>query len=278
MKKKPSSKIFIAAIMAYGCNLGMRKLSKISNNINEYELDNTINWYFSKTNVEQANDKILAFMNKLILPNKLLKDTEKLHTASDGQKFGIKVDSLNANYSFKYGENKPALSAYTFIDSRHFLFHSTIISSSEREAAYVIDGLMKNDIVKSDIHSTDTHGYTELIFGVTHLLGFSFAPRIKNIKKQRLYSFETKKHYESLGYKLLPHRYVKYEFIKEHWNDILRVIATIKLKKVTASQLFKRLSSYSKHHPIYRAIKAFGQIIKSILSLNTSMTCYLDNQ
>jgi hypothetical protein len=32
-------------------------------------------------------------------------------------------------------------------------------------APYVIDGLMHNDVVKSDVHSTDTHGYSEMIFG-----------------------------------------------------------------------------------------------------------------
>ena len=211
-------------------------------------------------------------MDSLILPDRLRKDKEKLHTASDGQKYPIRVDSLNANYSYKYKLNKPAVTAYTFIDSRHFLFHSNVISSSEREAAYVIDGLIQNDIVKSDIHSTDTHGYTELIFGVTHLLGFSFAPRIKNIKKQRLYSFKTKKHYENLDYKILPDRYIKEDIVKDSWDDILRIISTIKLKEVTASKLFKRLSSYSKHHPLYKAIKAFGQIIKSIFILK-----YIDN-
>jgi TnpA family transposase len=45
------------------------------------------------------------------------------------------------------------------------LFHSTVISAAERESAYVIDGLMHNDVVKSDVHSTDTHGYSEMIFG-----------------------------------------------------------------------------------------------------------------
>ena len=29
---------------------------------------------------------------------------------------------------------------------------------SERESAYVVDGLMRNDVIKSDVHSTDTHG------------------------------------------------------------------------------------------------------------------------
>ena len=48
---------------------------------------------------------------------------------------------------------------------------------------------MHNDVVKSDIHSTDTDGYSEVVFGVTHLLGFAFAPRLKNLKAKTIYSF-----------------------------------------------------------------------------------------
>ena len=32
---------------------------------------------------------------------------------------------------------------YTFVDERQALFYSTVFSSSDREAAYVIDGLMR---------------------------------------------------------------------------------------------------------------------------------------
>jgi hypothetical protein len=57
--------------------------------------------------------------------------------------------------TFKYfGQNK-GISVYSFVDERHLLFYSTVISSSEREAAYVIDGLLHNETIKSDIHSTD---------------------------------------------------------------------------------------------------------------------------
>ena len=45
------------------------------------------------------------------------------------------------------------------------------------------------------------------------------------------------------------------------------MIATIKLKEVTASDLFRRLNSYSKQHALYRALKAFGQIPKSLFIL-----------
>jgi len=265
-KKRPSEGAFIAGISSLGCNLSVGLMSKISKNIKGHVLENMINCYFTLDNVNEANNRILDFTSRLLLPNYLMKN-KIIHTSSDGQKYNIKGESLNANYSYKYGGNRPAVSANTFIDNRHLLFHSTVFSSSEREAPYVIDGLYQNDVVKSDIHSTDTHGYSESIFGVTHLIDLYFAPRIANLKSQILYSFKKIKYYKDKGYKLLPTKYVKYDLIKKHWDDILRMIATIKLRKVTASQLFKRLSSYSKNHPLYRAIKAFGQIIKSIFIL-----------
>jgi TnpA family transposase len=49
----------------------------------------------------------------------------------------------------------------------------------------------------------------------------------------------------------------------QYWDHILRFIATIKLKETTASDLFRRLNSYSKQHGLYQALKAFGQILKS---------------
>jgi TnpA family transposase len=166
---------------------------------------------------------------------------------------------------FKYFGQDKGVSAYNFIDERHFGFHSTVFSSAEREAAYVIDGLMHNEVVKSDIHSTDTHGYSEAIFAVTHLLGFTFAPRIKNLKKQRLASFPQykRKAYEAQGCRVVPDGYINTQLIEEHWDDILRFVATIKLKETTASQLFKRLNSYSKQHLLWQALKEFGKIIKT---------------
>ncbi len=266
-RPRPHDSSFFGCTIGYGCNIGIAKLAKISSFLNLYEFENTANWYFIPENILAANNKILDLMKRMPLPEYLKSLIGLIHTASDGQKYNVHGDSLNAHPSFKYLGLGKGVSAYSFIDSRHFLFHSLVISAAEREAAYVIDGLMHNDIVKSDIHSTDTHGYTETIFATTHLLGFSFAPRIKNFMKQTLYSFKKIKEYKDAGYHILPKRYINTAIIKEHWDDILRFIATIKLKEATASQLFKRLSSYSKNHPLYTAIKAFGQIIKSIFLL-----------
>jgi TnpA family transposase len=269
-RARPSERSFFAGMLGLGCGIGIKRMAQISSLIDEAELERTVNWHFSLENVDAANDRILAFMDKLELPSVYLQDSDLRHTSSDGQKIEVVVPSLNANYSFKYFGQGKGVSAYSFIDERHFLFHSTVISSAEREAAYVIDGLMHNDVVKSDIHSTDTHGYSEMIFGATHLLGFMFAPRIKSLGRQHLYTFpgNSKKLYKDRKYPILPDGIINTQLITENWDEILRFIATIKLKETPASQLFRRLNSYSKAHPLWEALKEFGKVVKSIFILN----------
>nr|MCU0240679.1 Tn3 family transposase [Pyrinomonadaceae bacterium] len=266
-QKRPSHRSFCAAIIGYGCEIGIGKISHIAKNINETELENAVNWYLSNENLLAANSRLVDFIGQIELPNLYRRHQDKLHTSSDGQKYGVSVPSLNANYSFKYFGQEKGVSVYSFIDERHLLFYSTVISSSEREAAYVIDGLLHNEAVKSDIHSTDSHGFTEVVFAVTHLLGFTFAPRLKTLCKHQLYSFEKRKNYADKGFTILPDAYINTKIIEGNWDSILRFVATIKLKRTSASQLFKRLNSYSNQHPLYQALKEFGKIIKTLFIL-----------
>src|SRR4029077_11210845 len=108
----------------------------------ESELEHTINWYFSVDNTHAANDQVLRLIDRLELPNISCRSSDRLHTSSDGQKFEVRAESLNANYSFKYFGKGQGVSVYSFIDERDLLFHSLVFSAGERESAYVFDGLM----------------------------------------------------------------------------------------------------------------------------------------
>ncbi len=266
-KERPHDSLFFAGIMGYGCNIGINRIAKISQGINNNALGRVVTWYFSQENIENANNTILKLTEQLKVSLLAQEKADQTHTSSDGQKFNIAVDSLNASYSHKYFGTGKGVSVYTFIDESHKLFHSTVITPSEREAAYVIDGLLANEVVKSTIHSTDTHGYTEIIFGLSHLLGVSFAPRIKKVQNQILYSIYAPKEYKEEGDTILFTKSVQCDHIEKYWDDILRLLATIKLKKSSASQLLKRLSSYSKQHPLYKALNQFGRLIKSLFIL-----------
>jgi TnpA family transposase len=271
-KKGIGQPALFASLMGLGCGIGTRKMAHISSSVKSNEIEQAVNWYLSLENIQAANDAILKVLDKMELPNIYRRNKDKLHTSSDGQKFTVKGDSLNANYSFKYGGKEQVASAYSFIDERALLWHSLVFSAAERESAYVIDGLMHNDVIKSDIHSTDTHGYSEVIFGTTHLLGFSYAPRIKNLKKQTTYIFKSRKTAVKSDWSITPTKYISEDIIIENWDDLLRLVCTIKMKESTASDIFRRLNSYSKQHDLYKAMKAFGQIIKSDFILR-----YLDD-
>ena len=262
-KTEPSSDRIYAGMLSQGCNIGLRQMAQRFSGITEANLHYTVNWFFTLKNIESANNKISSITDQLALAHHFQHKNDELHTSSDGRKVPVSVDSLQANHSFKYFGKGKGVSMYTFIDERQLLFYSTVISASEREAAYVIDGLLHNDVVKSDIHSTDTHGFTEVIFSAMYFIGTAFAPRFKDIDKQTRYAFKAKSTYENQGYLILPSRTINQKLIETHWDDILRFMTTIKLHHAPASQLLKRLSSYAKENPLYKALKEFGRILKS---------------
>ena len=266
VRQATSRPALLAAIMGLGCGIGVRKMARISSRVTESELEHAVNWRFSLDNVRAANDAVVGAMDAMELPNLHRRERETLHTASDGQKFEVRGESLHASRSFKCFGQGQGVSACTFVDERHLLWHSLMISATDRESAYVIDGPMHNDVVRSDIHSTDSHGYTEAVFGLTHLLGFSFAPRIKGIGKQTLYVFRQKGRADE-SWCIEPDKTSNDALIRENRDDLLRLVATIKLKENTASDIFPRLNSLSRRHALYQTLKSFGQIVKSLFIL-----------
>lgn len=73
-------------------------------------------------------------------------------------------------------------------------FYNSISGPNDRDGIHVIDGLLKH---KSDLqikeHYTDTAGYTDQVFALMPLMGFNFAPRLRNLPDLKLYTFDSNK-------------------------------------------------------------------------------------
>jgi TnpA family transposase len=260
--RNPENNTLFATLMSYGCNVGIPRMARITKGQSQSALENIARQYMHIDNIKRANDSVIKKIDE-VSDYFIISDLR--HTSSDGQKYNIDGCSLNANYSFKYFGKGQGVSSYTFVDDRFAHFYATVISSSEREATYVLDGIMHNQVVKSDIHSTDSHGLTEAMFGLMHMTKITFAPRFKNLSDQTLYGLKSTK--VSKNDFIVPKKYIKSELITQNYDDILRFAATIKLRYAPASQLFKRLNSYSKQHVLYRALKEFGRLRKTMFIL-----------
>jgi TnpA family transposase len=264
VKDRPNLETFIAGTIGSGCNIGPHKMAKISKHVSYPNLTHSLTWYFTPESVTQANDAIVNYLNALSLPKLLQENMKVLYTSSDGMKWKVDAQGVYSKGSYKYYGQGTGVSFNSSTDERLIALHSKIITSTDREAASVLDLLIHNEEIKSDVHSTDTHGYTEALFGTMNLLGYKFAPRIKAVKKQQIYSFLGKKNaYRKKGYQILPDGNINTSLIIENWDDVLRLMVTIKLKRCTAYQIFKRLNSYSTEQDLYLALKEFGKIEKS---------------
>jgi hypothetical protein len=83
-----------------------------------------------------------------------------------------------------------------FVSDQYSVFSTKVISCSPREALYVLDGLLENNTtLRVQQHTTDTHGYTEIVFALCHLLGYDFMPRIRDLRDQQLYRVDRHFHY-----------------------------------------------------------------------------------
>lgn len=98
---------------------------------------------------------------------------------------------------------------------------------------------------------------------MTGLLGVEFRPRFATIHRQQLYSIDAVPTYREQNYRICPHARIDYENLVSQWDEVLRFVATIKLGYARASQLFKRLNSYDRQHPLYRALRDLGRLYKT---------------
>lgn len=95
-----------------------------------------------------------------------------------------------------------------------------------RDANYVLDGLLYQDALPIEEHSTYTAGYTDLVFGLFQVLGFRSAPCLRDLPDQVLYQAEKGDHYGALNSFL--QRSIREMLIATQWDDINRLTASLK--------------------------------------------------
>jgi Tn3 transposase DDE domain len=92
-------------------------------------------------------------------------------SSSNGQAFPIAFRKpVIAQVNAKYGRD-PVAMFYTHVSDRYAPYHPKAISSTVRDATYVLDGLLDHHTdLQIEEHYTDTSGYTKHIFALCHLL------------------------------------------------------------------------------------------------------------
>lgn len=188
-------------------------------------------------------------------------------SSSDGQRFKVGgYAEERGDINPKYG-SEPGVLFYTHISDQYAPFHTKVINVGVRDATYVLDGLLYHESdLRIEEHYTDTAGFTDHVFGLMQLLGFHFAPRIRDLADKRLFVPRKPIDYPALA--PLIGGTISVKKIRSHWDEILRLATSIHQGTVTASLMLRKLGSYPRQNGLAVALRELGRIERSIFTLN----------
>jgi len=259
-KAKPPYSTLLAALVAHGTNLGIAAMGESTEGITADMLSHATRWLLRPDTLKAANKALVDFHHAL--PLSQFWGTGRA-SSSDGQRFGIQSSSLLSSFYPRYfGYYDRAINVYTHVSDQFSVFSSRAISCSVREAIYVLDGLLENDtLLQPQEHYTDTHGYTEHLFGLCYLLGFSFMPRIRDLKDQRLYRISRDSEYGPIT--PLFQGYVNFSLLEEQWDQLVRVAASLLNRTAPAHIVLQRLAANSPSDRVAKALTELGRLVKT---------------
>jgi TnpA family transposase len=261
MKNLESQSLIYAALLANACNLSLADLAR-SSELEYRSLWWVANNYFSDENIKKANDLLINFHHKQWISSYWGGGTL---SSSDGQRFPTSGKIRNAQALPKYFGYGKGVTFYTHTSDQYSQYGTKVISSTERDATYVLDEILNNETDLSILeHTTDTHGYSDLIFALFDLVGKSFAPRLRDIKNQRLYKIKsgdenTEWQYPDLKFTGI----VNIDYLKNNADELQRVSASLQTGTVTASLLISKLQSYPRQNNLMYVLQAYGQLCKT---------------
>jgi TnpA family transposase len=119
-------------------------------------------------------------------------------------------------------------------------------------------------VLRPKEHFVDQQGYTDQLFGLCHLLGYSWMPRLR-VNKHTLYKLDRTKQYGRLDDVVTGT--VDLALIREQWDQLVRVTASLRTCTAPAHVVVKRLASSAPSDRLAKALTALGPALKSLYLL-----------
>lgn len=165
-----------------------------------------------------------------------------------------------------YGRD-PGLGFYTHVSDQHGSYNVRVISATSHEAPCVLDGLLHHGTaLRIGTHCTDTGDASDHVFIPCAMLGFRFCPRLRDFPDRKLACIAPVTAYADL--QPLLGRRVKTDVIREHWSEILRLVASLNAGTVSPCAMLQRLSAYQRQNQLDLALQELGRIGRTLFMLH----------
>ena len=183
---------------------------------------------------------------------------------ADGTQMELRKNNLLGEQHIRYGGYGGI--AYHHISGEYIALFSHFISCGVWEAVYILDALLLNQSAyQLDTLHADTHGQSEPVFALAHLLGIKLYPRMRTWNDVAFYKPDAGIKYEHID--PLFTKTINWDLIETHWQDMMQVVLSIQAGKVLPSMLLRRLNSHNLRNKLYRAFRELGRVTRTMFLL-----------
>jgi TnpA family transposase len=138
-----------------------------------------------------------------------------------------------------------------------------VVAGTPRDSLHTVDVIYSQDGGRRpEVIITDTGSYSDIVFGLIHLLGMSYRPQLADLPDQKLWRVDPAADYGPLN--TAGRGKIDLGAIRRHWPDILRIVASIHTGEVRAYDVIRMISRDGHPTPLGHALAHYGRIFKTL--------------
>jgi TnpA family transposase len=250
-----------ACLAAHSMNVGYRPIAKKGIPALEWSrLSHVFQTYFRPETLSAANLPMITRQSRLRLAQAW---GGGMVAAVDGMRFVVPVPALFARPNRKFFGPKRGMTWLNAISDQGMGRGAKVVSGTVRDSLHMVDvifGLDGGEL--PEIVVSDTGSYSDLVFGVLELLGISYRPALADLPDQKGWRIDAGADYGPLN--TFARGKIDLARIRRHWEEILRVIASIYTGTVRAYDVVTMLQREGHPTALGEALAAYGRIFKSL--------------
>lgn len=187
--------------------------------------------------------------------------------SADGMRFVVPVRTIHAGPNPKYFNRGRGVTWYNLLSDQCTGLNALTVPGTLRDSLVLLAVVLEQQTELQPTRiMTDTGAYSDVVFGLFRLLGYRFSPRLADIGGARFWRVDPQADYGELN--ALARQRVSFERVTPHWDDVLRLVGSLKLGLVPAMGIMRTLQVGERPTGLAKAIAEIGRIDKTIHTLN----------
>jgi TnpA family transposase len=245
------------ALLGHGTEMNATEVALMIPSLSASEISATMKLLEAEGAIDKANKLIVEFVDRLPV----------MKVWGDGKSASSDMMSLPTSMHLWNARRDPrrktaSMGMYTHVLNQWPIIYHQPIVLGNRQAGAAIEGVVRQERIDLDWLAVDTHGYTDAAMCFARLQTFDLCPRLSNLRERRLTVPKGMDIPEALA--SVVDATLQLDCIKERWDELLRISASISNGTVSAVQVLERFGSAAQGDPIYRAAKMLGRLLRTI--------------